>query len=203
MINLLPSDIKEQYIYARRNTVLRHWAFALLFGLVGVGIVATGGMLVMQKSIEQFSEQVVSTEDSLKVQKLEETRKHAKEITDSLNLTVKVLSKEVLFSKMLTQIGAVTPPNTSLSDLSISQVQGSIDISAVASDYASASQLQTNLQDPKNEIFSRADIQTITCTSTNSNPKYPCNVTIKALFNENNPFLFINKSKPAGGSTEP
>jgi Tfp pilus assembly protein PilN len=203
MINLLPSDIKEHYVYARRNTSLRHWAFALLFGLVGVGVVATGGLLVMQQSIDQYSKQVASAQDALKSQRLEETRKHAKEITNSLKLVVDVLSKEVLFSKLITQIGAVTPLNTSLTDLSINQVQGALDITAISADYNSATQLQVNLADPENKLFSRADIQTITCTEGTSNPRYPCQVRIKALFSENNPFLFINKSKPGSGDTAP
>ncbi len=194
MINLLPTDLRQEYVFARRNTQLRRWAFALLFGLVGVGLVTTGGMLYIQRSIDTYSSQVVQAEDSLKQQKLDETRKHSEDITSSLKLVVQVLSREVLFSKLLTQIATVTPPDTSLTDLSISKVQGSLDITAITTDYKSATQLQVNLQDPANKIFSKADIQTISCTANSANPKYPCTVTLKALFSENNPFLFINKT---------
>ena len=194
MINLLPTDLKQEYLYARRNTSLRRWAFALLFGLVGVGLVTTGGLLYMQNSIDTYSRQVVQSEDSLKEQKLNETRKHSEDITNSLKLVVDVLSREVLFSKLLTQIAAVTPAQTSLTDLSINSVQGSLDITAVSSDYQSATQLQVNLQDPANKIFSKADIQNISCNPTATDPQHPCTVTLKALFATNNPFLFINKT---------
>lgn len=196
MINLMPNDLKEQYLYARRNSQLRRWAFALLFGLVGVGLVGTGGLLYLQQSIDDYSQQVVSLEDTLEKQQLKETRQKSEDITSSLKLVVDVLSREVLFSKLLTQIGSVTPPNTSLTDLSISKVQGSLDITAISSDYASATQLQVNLSDPDNKIFSKADIQNITCSSNPTDPRYPCTVTLKALFAENNPYLFINKSGP-------
>ncbi len=107
---------------------------------------------------------------------------------------MQVLSREVLFSKLLTQIAAVTPTNTSLTDLSISNVAGSLDITAISSDYQSATQLQVNLEDPRNKIFSKADIQNITCNPDATDPRYPCSVRIKALFSDDNPFLFINKS---------
>lgn len=201
MINLLPNDLKVEYIYARRNNLLRRWCFALLLGLGGVGLVTTGGMLYMQRSIDSYSRQVLAAQDSLKTQKLDETRTQAADITSSLKLVVQVLSREVLFSKLLGQIASVTPPNTSLTDLSISKIEGAIEITAISTDYQSATQLQVNLQDPANRIFSRADIQSITCTPNTTNPRYPCTITIKALFADDNPFLFINK--PAGGAIKP
>ncbi|HYH36468.1 MAG TPA: hypothetical protein VD706_03145 [Candidatus Saccharimonadales bacterium] len=46
------------------------------------------------------------------------------------------------------------------------------------------------MADPKNKIFSKADIVSITCSDDNSD--YPCTINIRALFAPNNPFLFIN-----------
>jgi len=192
MINLLPTDLKEQYVYGRRNVSLRRWAVALAFGLVGVVVVTFGGWLLMQRSITQYQGQVATAQDSLKKQDLDGTRAHAKAITDSIKLATNVLSQEILFSQLLTQVAKVIPSNASLTDLDISTDQSSIEVKAVAADYASATQLQVNLQDPANKIFSKADIQTITCNG-GQDPKYPCSVTIKALFSQNNPFLFINK----------
>lgn len=200
MINLLPTDLKEQYVYGRRNSMLRRWVFGLLFGLVGVGLVTTGGLFYIQHSIDGYSGKVIAAQDTLKAQKLDETRKHSEDITSSLKLVVQVLSREVLFSKLLTQIAAVTPPSTSLTDLSISKVEGSLEITAISTSYQSATQLQVNLQDPANKIFSRADIQNISCNPAATDPRYPCSITIRALFSNNNPFLFIHKSS---GSTTP
>jgi Tfp pilus assembly protein PilN len=194
MINLLPPELKQQYVYGRRNTVLRRWAAAMVFGLAGVAIVTFAGLFLMQQSIVTYRGQVSSSNQLLDSQKLEQTRAHAKEITASVKLAEDVLAKEILFSKLITQIGKVTPPNTSLTDLNIGKDQNSLEIKAVSSDYTSATQLQVNLQDPANKIFSKADIQTITCGTNATDPHYPCSVTIKALLNQNNPFLFITKS---------
>lgn len=195
MINLLPSTLKEQYLYGRRNTVLRRWAIAMVVGLAGVAVVGAFGMFYMQKSINSYSQQTARTEALLKEQKLGDIQKHSEEITNSLKLVVNVLSREVLFSQLLKRIGSVTPPNVSLTDLSISQIAGALEIKAISSDYQSATQLQVNLQDPANKIFSKADIQNISCSPTPSDPRYPCTITIRALFSDNNPFLFINKGQ--------
>lgn len=193
MINLLPPDLKEQYTYGRRNVSLRRWSTALVFGLLGVAVVTFGGLFYMEKEINNYKSQVASAEQSLTEQNLEETRKQAKDITSSIKLGVDVLSKEILFSQLLTQIATVIPPNTNLTDLSINKEQDNIEIKAVSVDYTSATQLQVNLEDPNNKIFSKADIQSITCTNA-QDPRYPCAVTIRALFSKNNPYLFINKS---------
>lgn len=194
MINLLPPELKEQYVFGRRNTALRHWAVALSFGLAGVAIIAFSGLFMMQKSIINHQNQIAVLEKRLGDQKLEETRAHAKEITGSIKLAVDVLSREILFSQLLTQIAKVIPASANLTDLTISQTKGAIELKAVSADYTSATQLQVNLEDPDNRIFSKADIQGITCSTAAPDPKYPCAVTIKALFNDNNPFLFINKN---------
>lgn len=194
MINLLPPDLKQQYVFGRRNTVLRRWAFAMVFGLLGVSVVTFAGLFMMEKSITNYRSQVKNSNQVLSEQQLDQTRNHAKDITASVKLAVDVLSKEIMFSKLITQIGKVTPSNAKLTDLNIGKDQSSIDIKALSADYTSATQLQVNLQDPANKIFSKADIQTISCGTNANDPKYPCSITIKALFNTNNPFLFINKN---------
>lgn len=193
MINLLPPSLKDEYNYGRRNLTLRRYAITLAFGLLGVALLTGAGLFLMQQSINSNNKQLASTQKQLDDGKLEQTRKQAEDITGSLKLAVNVLSQEILFSKLLTQIGQVTPSNTILTDLSITQIGGGIDIKAKATDITSATQLQVNLSDPKNQIFSKADIQSISCTASSSDPKYPCTVTLRALFNTNNPFLFINK----------
>lgn len=195
MINLLPPDLKQSYIYAQRNTHLLRWIVAFLLAIVGLGVIATYGYLYMNKSVTDYSHKVASTQTTLKDQQLTQTEAQVKDITNSLKLVVQVLSKEVLFSKLLTQMATVIPANTLLTQLNIAKVQGSIDITAITANYNTATQLQVNLQDPANKIFSKADIENITCSPQSAqDPRYPCTVSIRALFATNNPFLFINNA---------
>lgn len=200
MINLLPSDLKQSYRYARRNRRLIRWSLAFLLAIVGVAALTTSGLLIMDKSIDTHKTEVAAIQSRLQSQDLTGTQKEVTAMSNNLKLMVSVLSSEILFSKLLVQLGNTTPPNVVLTSLAISQTAGAIDVTARAKDYTSAAQLQANLADPDNKIFSKADIVTINCSSTDAKgiaATYPCTVTIKALFADNNPFLFINTNKAA------
>lgn len=192
MINLLPPDIKEQLGYARRNTLLRRWSLSVFAGIVGIIIVVFGGYLYIGQSIDAYQKQVQQTKDSLASQKLEETQKRVQNLSSTLRLVIQVLSREVLFSKLLKQVGAAMPPGAVLQSLSINKLEGGIDLQAVASDYQTGTQVQVNLQDPANKIFDKADILSIACTSNkDSDSLYPCQVNIRALFAKDNSFSFV------------
>ena len=203
MINLLPPDVKEDIIYARRNTRLRSWALALLVSILGVGGIVGSGYLYMESTIRSYADRVEKGQQQLEVQELTKTQNEVKDLTNSLKLVVQVLSRQILFSEMLGQIGAALPNGSVLTGLSISSTnlgttasQSGIDLQAAAVDYQTATQVQINLQDPDNKIFEKADIVNVQCseTATAGQPSdYPCSVQVRALFAKDNPFLFISK----------
>jgi Tfp pilus assembly protein PilN len=192
MINLLPPALKQDYLYGSRNTMLLNWALAFAAGLLGLGVLATYGLVTLQKSSNSYSGQVAIAQKQLADQNLHGVEKQVKELSSDFKLVVQVLSKEVLFSKLLRQIATVIPSNAILTGLTINQTSGGIDITSAAKDYNTATQLQLNLQDPANKIFSKADIVSITCSASAQNAEYPCSVQIRALFSNSNPYLFIN-----------
>lgn len=197
MINLLPPDLKEDFIYGRRNTKLRRWSISLFVCILGIFSVVAIGQLYMQRSIKSYAKQVDQGNNELREQKLTETQNRVKEISNSMNLVVQVLSREILFSKLLTQVGAILPNGIVLTDLSISDVEGGIDLRADAVNFQAATQLQVNLEDPANKIFEKADTLNTQCsaqgpTATNA---YPCSVHVRALFAKENPFSFISKKE--------
>jgi hypothetical protein len=165
--------------------------------LCGGLILADGGYLYLSRSITQTNQQITDNNKQLHAENQASVQKQVTTISNNFKLAVQVLSKEILFSDLIKQVGAVTPSNTILTNLTITQAQGGLDIIANTTNYNAATQLQINLADPKNQIFSQADIESINCTSGNGNSQYPCTVTIRALFAKNNPFLFIN-SKGSG-----
>lgn len=190
MINLLPPELKEEYHYARRNTLLLRWVALFGFGILGVVLLAVVGAVYLQQQAKSYDVQAAAIEQSLTTQKQAEVQKEAQDMSNSLKLAVQVLSQQVLFSQLLQQMAVNTPPNVTLSGLSITEVKGAVDITAKTTDYNAATQLQVNLTDPANKIFEKADIVSINCaTSTN---RYPCTVMVRALFAKNNPFLFIH-----------
>ncbi|GAC1387678.1 MAG: hypothetical protein NVS1B7_0100 [Candidatus Saccharimonadales bacterium] len=195
MINLLPPDVQRNISYARRNAHIAKWMSGLLIGIAGIGLVTGAGFMYMDRLGKNYAVQAAEAQAALNRQNPALTQKQVEDITSSLKLVVQVLSKEVLFSKLLRQIGASLPPGSVLSGLSINKVQGGIDLIASATDYKTASQVQVNLQDPNNKIFDKADIVSIRCENNsigNTSNLYPCVVVIRAQFAKNNPFLFIN-----------
>lgn len=192
MINLLPSRVKDDYRYARSNITLRRWVVMFLLAFVGLGVIATFGLVSLQRSTTDYERQIASTEKQLEQENFDGTQKQIQDMSNSFKLVVKVLGQEVLFSELLKQIAASIPANANLTGLNISQSQAAIDITANATDYDTATQVQVNLSDPRNKIFSKADIVNVNCGANAANPRYPCTVNVRALFADNNPFLFIN-----------
>jgi Tfp pilus assembly protein PilN len=200
VINLLPPDVKQEYRYARYNRQLIRWSFAFLGAIVGLAVITGAGLLVMNGSIDTYQSKVAKAQSHLSSENINGVERQVSGISDNLKLMVDVLSKEILFSKLLNQLGSITPSNAILTDLSISQTDSAIDITAETTDYNAASQLEANLTAPGNQIFSKADIVSISCVSSvaqATNPNYPCTATLRAEFTSTNPYLFINSQKQA------
>ena len=193
MINLLPPDLKSSYRYARHNRTLVRWIILMGASLVvACGLVA-GGYLYLNQQINTTTRQIATSNAELDAENIGAVQKQVTTISGNLKLAVSVLSQEVLFSQLLKQLASVTPNNVILTNLSISQTVGGVDITAETANYQDATQLQVNLSDPKNQIFTKADIVSINCSAQSATSgKYPCTATLRALFATNNPFLFIN-----------
>ncbi|HUB93226.1 MAG TPA: hypothetical protein VMB52_01870 [Verrucomicrobiae bacterium] len=200
-INLLPPDLKESYRYGRRNHTLARWITATVLCLVGGLVLAGGGYIYLSNVIHNTNQQISNVNSQLQSENQGKVQQQVTTISNNLKLATQVLSSEILFSKLLERLGAVTPSNAVLTNLAIADAQGGLDITAETTDYTAATQLQVNLADPANQIFSTADIESISCDTSggNTSTQYPCSVTIRALFAKDNPFLFIN-DKSGGAS---
>ena len=210
MINLLPPEIKQDYKYARHNTKLVNRVVVASVALLGLAAISVGGIWYLKQAVKPYDAQIVAAETNLKQQDQAGTEKQVKDISDNLKLVIQVLSKEILFSQLLKQLAVIIPNNATLTSFTVSQTVGALDITANTVDYNAATQLQVNLADPTNKIFSKADIISINCITTqgadsssgsNAKSKYPCTATIRALFATNNPFLFISNSTVAKKAT--
>ncbi len=198
MINLLPPDTKKAYFYAKSNQNLLKWLALLATALIILAGIGTYGWINLHQSIKSNQNKATTTQALLTKENLSGTEKQIQTISNDFSLVVKVLSQEVVFSKLLNRMAAAMPYGSVLTNLNIANTAGGsgLDITANASDYTTATQVQVNLSDPANGIFARADIVSITCSAVaapNSNPLYPCTVILRAQFAKNNQFLFINQ----------
>ena len=200
MINLMPPEVRSSIGYARQNTRLRRSAIGLSVLLVSILIAFLVGFLFLKQTSNSLAKQLDTGKSQLALQDEEKVKKQVEDLTSTLKLSVQVLSKEVLFSKLLKQVGSVMPRGSILTSLSINETSGGIDLQAKATDYQTATQVQVNLQDPKNLLFEKVDIVNVQCQSGSAAAdstanRYPCTVQMRALFNKTNSFLFIGGTK--------
>lgn len=194
MINLMPNEYKQTLRYARRNAVLLHWFGGVMVILVLAVSTIFVGRGYLQAESKNYAAANTKTQATLKEKDLEGTLNKVEGISTNLKLIIQVLSRQILFSKLLQQIGAVMPPGTILYNLDITQVEGGLDITADAVDQTAATQVQVNLSSAENKLFDKVDIVSVQCDAA-SRPTYPCRIVLRALFLDDNPFSFVNQSK--------
>lgn len=200
MINLLPPKEKEAIVFARLNVRLRHWIIGALVGLVGVALVVSAGNMLVGQTISDYDSTIATTKKRLENNKQQETLQEVKGIQESFKLVIDVLSREVLFSKILPRVGQVMPSGTVLEGLSLNtdSTETAFDITASAVDFTSGSQIQINLTDPANKLFSKADLVNVACKESEAESEkpaeYPCKVTMRVQPTESSQFLLISPS---------
>lgn len=196
MINLLAPNYKKDFGYGRRNVILLRWLIVFVLALAGLLAIGTAGLIYMKNLSDNYQKQINSSQQALKLEHIEQVQRQAKDISGDLKLAVDVLSREILFSKLLNRLAAVTPKDVVLANLNISDTTGALTITANSTNYNAATQLQTNLADPNNNIFASADLEDIICDKSRlKTTKYICQIKIQALFAKDNPFLFINQER--------
>lgn len=202
MINLLPYSYKQEVMYARKNVTLLRILLYMASAAIGVLILFGAGIVYTSQQIKTKDNEYTSKTTELAKNNVSKTYEDLNQISNNTKLALQVLSGEILFSKLITQIGTIIPPGTQLNSLSLEKdkIDSGISLSASTLDINTATQLQLNLQDKNNQVFEKADIDNVTCTP-GPGIRYPCQVTIKATFlKEKNPYVFISPS--ATKSTE-
>jgi hypothetical protein len=193
MINLLPANFKQDVSYARRNTALGKWIIFAILALAGVGLIVLAGLFYMDQTIKSQTKTVEESRRNLEVQNVKETQQKVEEISSNTKLAMDVLSREILFSKLIRQIGSALPENTALKSLRIDEVNGGTQLDAAVASFDAGAQLQLNLQDPRNGVFEKADINSINCgDKPDESTGLLCEANIRALFGKNNSYMYIN-----------
>lgn len=189
MINLAPSDYKESLRYAHYNSVVLKWIIGLGILLAIISSTILLGKAYLQSQSGRYTQLNQQLQQDLKHKDIDTTTEKIESISSNLKLINDVLSRQVIFSKLIQQVGAVIPANAVLTEIEISQVEGGLDLVALATDYETAVRTQLNLSDPTSKLFDKVDIESVQCNQTGD---YPCKIMLRALFTKQNPYLFIN-----------
>ncbi|MDB5182555.1 MAG: hypothetical protein JWO47_339 [Candidatus Saccharibacteria bacterium] len=205
-LNLMPPEAKSSIAYARRNTRLVHWTIGCLVIIVAMAATVVVGGFYIDNSKQNLASSISATQDTIKSQKLDKIQAEAQNLSGGVKLIVQVLSKEIQFSKLLQQLGGLMPTGATLGSVQLSnKINGALDLTANAVDYESATQVQVNLQDPKNNLFDKVDTISVTCNDANAaastssvDSRYKCQIIIRALFKADAAVTLL--ASPAGAA---
>lgn len=118
MINLLSPDSKRTIRAARMNVILRNYFVLTLLVVAGMGsIYGVGFYLVAnEKAIAQREK----GEGELELAQYAAATKQAETYKANLAIVKQIMSSEIVYSQFLTDTAAALPPNTILSNLTLS-----------------------------------------------------------------------------------
>lgn len=191
MIDLLPVEIKKSRAYGRLNRTLLRWNALCSAAILGVLLIGGTGYFFINNAALSAADVKLETEKSIEKAKLSDVEANYAAFANNLKTVVQILSSQVLFSELLQQIGGVTPSGATLNTVSLSDTDNALDLDFTTSSTSLAATIQVNLEDPKNELFEKADIIQVSC-STSGGGVESCNVQLRALFKEDAKFLFLN-----------
>ena len=186
MINLLPDEIKTEIFYGRRNWwILKRLIIAIIcmFLIVFVAIV---GMVYSKKSKDALNSELSSAQAEISSSANLEITKDTKDIGNTIKLINDLDKKELSFSKLLRNIGAVMPNGTTLNMLQLSQIQDTqtlpltVNIKSESLISSLIKEFTQNPQSPFKDAFPNGS----TCSEDTANDKYPCSVIINATLKD-------------------
>ena len=203
MINLLPTSIKEQIIYGRRNRTLIYWLLAVVVVIGGISGMTVFGQIFINNNANGLQAVAQVTKDRINEQDLTSTRKDIQALSSNFKTVTQLLGKQVLFSKIFNKIGSIMPEGAILSSITLSTSSDSLDLNVISVDKESATQAFVNISDPKNGLFEKADLVSVGCTPSTqeanpTNPvavsqsKYPCSASIKVIIKTDSSFYFLS-----------
>jgi Tfp pilus assembly protein PilN len=160
MINLLPPQRLLNKQIARSNTVLRRYAQLSVISMVVIGLAVVVASYFLKSQHNDVEETVAR--NTQKVSELSPVHKQGEELAATITTISNLLSHNVNFSDMLTQIGGVTPPGAILTGLqfSIEDFDSPLVITARVESAERGAVLRNNLA--SSDLFAKAEIQSIT-----------------------------------------
>lgn len=191
MINLIPPSYSQAIRIGRANAKLMKWLVGIATAMAGLLVITGIGWLYLNHQNSKLSKEINIIQQQLDAGNLSQVQKQAQTINSNVKIINQVLNREIRFSDLIQAIGSVLPNDTVLNSLTLSKVDGAIDLAAGAKSYAAASQIAVNLSDPKNNIFEKVDIVSITCDASPTSA-YACSANYKALFFKTTKNRFLN-----------
>lgn len=175
MINLMPYDVKKEIRSARVNVILARYIMIILLAF-GFLILLLGGSYVVLTQNKASAQRLINA-NGKDADVYSTTKAEVESLSASLSQTKTILDQEVLYSKVLMNIGQQMPAGTVLNSLAINSASFTgtpITVKAYAKTNDAAVALREKFQ--SSPIFTNVNFDSISGTGGISG--YPVSVSI-------------------------
>ena len=155
MINLLPRDIKQQYAYSRKNTILR-WVIVatIIVGVLSSALVMAGNWYV--SSLAKAAESDLVTKQS-EISKYKKDEQRAKQLNTQIEAIADASSKTTKFSEVILKIRALLPAGSYVETINLDgKAESPLQLGIIAKNKTVALNVHDAFAD--SEQFSHVDI---------------------------------------------
>lgn len=158
MISILPTNVKEQMLYSRRNVMLRRYLLMLMAVALALSLLIIGAQWYANKQSNQLQQNLTDKQAQRKAFAATEIK--VKSLQASLSLIEKLFSQKTQFSALLEDLAKVLPAGTYLNNISLTgDEKNPVDVSIAASSLTRAGLVHNALlQSPR---IATADIENI------------------------------------------
>lgn len=182
MINLVPTTVKIERMYGRRNRQLLGYSIGLILTAVSVAAIMMAGLQLINSEESDLKAEI--NEANTEILALEGGIKEVEAVASQLETAKKLSDLSVHFSDLIPQIGAVLPEGVILNALSLTG--GATDPLILDVDLSSADLapvLSRNLVE--SDLFEAADISSLTpkgASEEGGTENYNFNASLTASF---------------------
>ncbi len=189
MINLLPTHIKEERVYGRRNRMMLTYSVSLILTAAIIATVMMVSMQIVTGDEASLRSEIASTE--VEIAALQNNIQDIEAVANRLETAKKLSDLSVKFSNLIPEIGSILPEGSVLNALALTGGKTDpliLDVDLKAADLAPV--LSRNLVE--SDLFEAADIASLnpkgtaetetTTTSTTPQSPYTFSASVSASF---------------------
>jgi len=181
MINLMPDETKKEIRAARVNVMLARYIFVIIAAFLFLVMLLAGSYVVLTQT-KQSAQLLIDSNDT-KAAVYSTTKAQVDTLSASLSEARTILDQEILYSKVLANIGQQLPEGTVIGSLNITSANFSgtpLNIDAYAKTNEGAVALREKFQ--TSPYFTDIKLQSVTDGSTGING-YPVKVSLSLVMN--------------------
>ena len=176
MINLMPDQAKKEIRSARVNVILIRYMAIILCAFVFLILVLAGSYLILTQT-KQSAQQLIDA-NAAKAQVYSATKSQVDALSSSLSEAKSILNQEVLYSKVLVNIGQQMPAGTVIDKISLNSTSFTgtpLTLKAYAKTTDAAVALREKFQ--SSPIFTNVNFESVSDTA-GGIPGYPVSVSM-------------------------